>query len=417
MIKKFSLYGFLKNLRFFEPFFLLFLREKGLSFLEIGLLFSFREICVNLMEIPSGALADLYGRKSVMLISLFSYIIAFLLFGTAPSIWFLYLAMFFFAIGEAFRTGTHKAIIFDWLRHEGRESEKTKVYGYTRSWSQKGSALSVLLAAGLVFYTGNYEYVFWFSIIPYLFGLWNIATYPSWLNRKIEKQIRIKNIFAHLWKSIKFSFRKPPARQLILQSMVYTGKFKAIRDYLQIIIKAQVVLLPAVLVLEREKQTALMIGIIYFVLYLLTSVASKNSFRIVEMFKNKQISTFVIIVFTILILAFNTFGAYFELYWIPIVGFVLIYILQNLYRPILISSFDDCAQSDQKATILSIESQSVSFSVFLVAPVIGWTVDRFGFPAIFWIASLMLSTYVMMMLLFSRGSFKTKANDPDVSNS
>ncbi|MDO7976343.1 hypothetical protein [Oceanotoga teriensis] len=33
---KFCMYGFFKNLRFFEPFFMLFLKEKGLSFTEIG---------------------------------------------------------------------------------------------------------------------------------------------------------------------------------------------------------------------------------------------------------------------------------------------------------------------------------------------------------------------------------------------
>ena len=39
-IYKFSAYGFLKNLRFFDPFIILFFREMGISFLEIGILFS-----------------------------------------------------------------------------------------------------------------------------------------------------------------------------------------------------------------------------------------------------------------------------------------------------------------------------------------------------------------------------------------
>ena len=38
MFWKFRLYGFLKNLRFFDPFLILFLREMGLSFLEIGII-------------------------------------------------------------------------------------------------------------------------------------------------------------------------------------------------------------------------------------------------------------------------------------------------------------------------------------------------------------------------------------------
>ena len=64
MYYKFCLYGFLKNLRFFDPFLVLFFREMGLSFLEIGALFSIREICTNFLEIPTGVVADAYARSA-----------------------------------------------------------------------------------------------------------------------------------------------------------------------------------------------------------------------------------------------------------------------------------------------------------------------------------------------------------------
>jgi len=413
MIARFSIYGFLKNLRFFEPFFLLFLRERGLSFLEIGLLFSFREICVNIMEVPSGALADLFGRKSVMLLSLVSYIASFAIFGVAGNMAFLYLAMFFFAVGEAFRTGTHKAMIFDWLRHEGRESEKTRVYGYTRSWSQKGSALSVLLAAGLVFYSGNYEYVFWFSIIPYILGLWNMALYPSWLNRRIKEERNIASIFAHLGKAIKTSFKKPPVRQLIFRSMVFGGQFKAVKDYLQVIIKAEIAAIPVFLALGEEKRVAVLIGVVYFVLYLLTSYASKNAFRIVKLFGSKLRASFAVIVIALITMIASGLGTYHEIYIVPVFGFLILYNLQNIHRPILISSFDDCAESDQHATVLSIESQSISVGVFLLAPIVGYAVDRFGLSALFWVVSILLGLYFAYAMVFLRQQLIIKPEDPE----
>jgi hypothetical protein len=61
MLWRFCLYGFLKNQKYYEPFLVLFFLEKGLSYTLIGALLGFREICINLMEFPSGALADLYG--------------------------------------------------------------------------------------------------------------------------------------------------------------------------------------------------------------------------------------------------------------------------------------------------------------------------------------------------------------------
>jgi len=63
MIKDFSLYGFIKDQRYFEPFIILFFLFNGLSFTQIGFLAGFREMDINLTEIPSGAVADLFGRR------------------------------------------------------------------------------------------------------------------------------------------------------------------------------------------------------------------------------------------------------------------------------------------------------------------------------------------------------------------
>ena len=147
MLFRFSFYGFLKNQRYFEPFLILVFLEKGLSFFQIGLLIAFREVAVNLLEIPSGAVADVCGRRRAMILSFTAYIASFLVFGMAQHLPLLFVAMLFFAVGEAFRTGTHKAMIFTWLRLQDRADERTKVYGYTRSWSKYGSALSVVLAS------------------------------------------------------------------------------------------------------------------------------------------------------------------------------------------------------------------------------------------------------------------------------
>ncbi|MBN2312661.1 MAG: hypothetical protein JXM79_01950 [Sedimentisphaerales bacterium] len=108
---RFSLYGFLKNQRYFAPFILLAFLEKGLPFFQIGVLFGFRELCINLFEIPSGALADLHGRKKTMILSFFSYTVSFVLFALSAHYLHLFFAILFFSIGEAFRAGTHKAMV------------------------------------------------------------------------------------------------------------------------------------------------------------------------------------------------------------------------------------------------------------------------------------------------------------------
>ena len=166
MIARFSLYGFLKNLRFFEAFLILALRERGLDFLGIGGLIAVREIAGNLSQIPSGALADALGRRRCMIVSMSGYVVSYLVLGLASNNLLLMAGMVFYGTADAFRDGTHKALIYAWLRQQGREDERTKVYGYTRSWSKVGSALSSLIAAALVLGTGSFASVFLLSVIP-----------------------------------------------------------------------------------------------------------------------------------------------------------------------------------------------------------------------------------------------------------
>ena len=162
------MYGFLKNLRFFDAFFILFLVEKGVSFTQIGILYAIRELITNILELPSGIIADSFGRKSSLAASLLIYILSFALFFLFDDFWVFIIAMSLFGAGEAFRTGTHKGMIMDYLKSRGWDEYASNYYGHTRSWSQRGSALSALLAGVIVFFGGSYQVVFLYSIVPYL---------------------------------------------------------------------------------------------------------------------------------------------------------------------------------------------------------------------------------------------------------
>lgn len=130
---KFCLYGFLKNLRFFEAFFILYLVEKEMSFTQIGILYAVREITINIFEIPSGIAADTFGRKKSLVGSFLFYIVSFTAFYFSENFWVFFLAFVFYGIADAFRTGTHKGIIMDYLKLNDWENQKINYYGHTRS--------------------------------------------------------------------------------------------------------------------------------------------------------------------------------------------------------------------------------------------------------------------------------------------
>ena len=391
MLKRFSLYGFLKNQQYYDYFLLLAFRQMGLSYFLIGVLVAFREIMINIMEIPSGAIADLSGRRKSMIFSFIAYIISFAIFGLSgiaamggkiaqhTLMPLLFFAMLFFATGDAFRTGTHKAMIFAWLHLQGRAEERTRVYGYTRSWSKIGSAVSVILACFFVFTTSNFIYVFFFSIIPYILNIINFCGYSREVDGKIGGEISIREIIKHLKETMVISVKRASLRRLILESMGFEGFFKASKDYLQPILKAAALPLTAFLFsgiqLTDEQKSVVLIGPVFFVLFILSAMASRNAYRLVGKPGQEERAARLLWGMSVMVFLALLPAMYFGIYWVIIAGFVVLYVIQNLWRPVLISRFDAHSDEAKGATVLSIESQAKSFSTMVIAPVLGLAID------------------------------------------
>ena len=375
MLFRFSLYGFLKNQRYYENFLYLAFLDKGLSYFEIGILIGFREVCTNLFEIPSGAIADLYGRRRAMIFSFFAYIVSFVIFAVSGSLFPLFAAMFFYGLGDAFRSGTHKAMIFDWLRLQGRSDEKTKIYGFTRSWSQMGSAVSVLIAGALVFYSGNFVDIFWFSIIPYAMNIVNFFGYPAQLDGDRQSEFSLKAVARMLSSALKQSVQFPPLRRLVFEGMGFEGMYKASKDYLQPILKQTVIALPLLLALDESKRTALLVAGVYFLLYFLSSFASRNSHQVSNWRGGDEGAARFMWWIDLALFALLIPALWFSWYPAIIVLFVGLAILQNFWRPGLISRFNAQSTPEMSATILSIEAQSKSLATIILAPLLGLLVD------------------------------------------
>nr|HPO03206.1 MFS transporter [Treponemataceae bacterium] len=295
MITRFSLYGFLKNFDFSEPFLILFWLSLGLNFFQIGILVAFQNVLINAMEIPSGAFADLYGRKTCMMISLASYVVSFILFAVAQSFAMLFLPLVFYAMGDAFRTGTHKAMIFDWLKINGRLDERTKVYGYTRSWSNYGSAFSVLIAAAIMIVFRDYRLVFWLSVVPGLVGLWNMYCYPDELNHRNGGTVSVRDVLLHTFSGVKKAVSHPRLRTLVAQNMAFEGCFVVSKDFIQPLLKAQVLVFASYIALSEDRATSLGVGAVYFVLHMVSAFTSRRAHGFVKKAKSENRAALILL--------------------------------------------------------------------------------------------------------------------------
>jgi hypothetical protein len=263
-----------------------------------------------------------------------------------------------------------------------------------------GSAFSVICGTLFVFFSKDYASVFYFSVIPYTLCLVNIALYPSYLNRKSSDKVSLKVVYDHLKSSFKSVLGNFNLTRVMFQSLIFNGNFESTKNYLQPIIKLQIVTLPLFVAIDETRRVALLVGAVYFVIYLVASFASRNSFKLIDLFGSKERATNFALLSALVISIAGFIASVNSFYVVPIVGFVLLFVLQNLWRPIIVSEYHDLAANDEQATILSIDSQAKTVGVFFMAPVIGFFVDNYGFSAMYILSFGLLLLYIVPFMIF-----------------
>lgn len=405
---KFSMYGFLKNLRFFDAFFILFLVEKGLPYTQIGILYAVREIVINVLEVPSGFVADTYGRKTALLGSFLAYIVSFGIFYLSGSFGLFLAAFVFYGIGDAFRSGTHKAMIMDYLKINDWEDQKINYYGHTRSWSQMGSALSSLIAGVLVFYTGNYTHVFLYSIVPYLVNFGLILSYPRQLNYSSDgkgntRGLKVADTFKSFFKVIKFK----SVIRIINTTAVHSAFLKAVKDYIQVLMVNVIVLIPFMKGIDTEKKNGIFIGIIYFVIYLLTSRASAVSSRFAV---NNKRNIALLTLLAGLGLGVLSGAFYIGSIWVPaLIAFIGIYIVENIRKPILTGFIADEVPNSILASVISAQSLLKTMMTAVIAVGFGALADHFNLGIAFIAVSLLLALISVLLRIFFKNGLEAAA--------
>jgi MFS family permease len=364
-----------------------FLFQNGLSLFQIGLLWSIREFTMYIFEIPSGVIADRFGKKNELIVCFLFYIASFLLFFTGTEFAIFVVAIILYGLGEAFRSGTHKAMIMRFLDVHELKENKSQVYGLTRSYSLIGSFVSSLLAIGLALLVNDLKWLFIFSIVPYFADILLIASYPSYLNEKRDDSFSIGSFFKHTVEALVYSFKTIKLRSRLIASASYNAMFKTLKDYLQPVIVSLgvgwVAYESTALVLEEK----LMIGLMYGVIYLFSSVVTRNAYRLSHYFSSKQI---VYATWFLSALTFLALGLFDSSLAVAGIAFLLLYALLNIRKPFMVEQIGDATMSEKRASVLSIDSQITSLLIIVFAPLLGWISDQFGLDTMFIIVAVAL---------------------------
>jgi MFS family permease len=140
--KRYFLFEFFGNLAFFTPVVVLFWQSNGLTMTQIMLLQSIYSILVSLLELPTGAFADHFGKKQSLILGSFFWVVGTLWYGSSHLFWQFVIGEMLCGVGSAFISGADRSYLHQILREEGREKDFTKIESKARGFVQiaQGSA-------------------------------------------------------------------------------------------------------------------------------------------------------------------------------------------------------------------------------------------------------------------------------------
>src|SRR5205823_5397509 len=131
------------------PIWVVFLQGKGLSLTQVGLLEGVAWTITAFLEVPTGAIADRWGRKASIAVGASLYSVAmFLILAEALSPAFL-VGYALWNSSTAFVSGADSALLYDSLKADGRAAEAAKQSGRYAAINQASQGIASLLGAAI----------------------------------------------------------------------------------------------------------------------------------------------------------------------------------------------------------------------------------------------------------------------------
>lgn len=152
------LYVFTMSLDVTQGIWMLYLASKGMSLFQLGLLEGIFHLTSVAMETPTGAIADLYGRKGSRVLGRLLFALSALIMVAANGFAWFALVFVLWGLSYNLESGAGEALLYDSLREMGEEHRFMKVTGLNEFLFQS-AGVAALLAGGWIG-KFNYRYVF-----------------------------------------------------------------------------------------------------------------------------------------------------------------------------------------------------------------------------------------------------------------
>lgn len=152
-VRLFVLFRLFFNARFYYPVFTILFLDYGLTIEQFAILNAVWAATIVVAEVPSGALADLIGRKQLLLTTTILMICEMALIGFVPLaditlvFWAFLLNRILSGLAGAMASGADEALAYDTLKDEGMEDEWPRVLSITMRTNSLGSLITMSFGA------------------------------------------------------------------------------------------------------------------------------------------------------------------------------------------------------------------------------------------------------------------------------
>ncbi len=214
-IRKSYLYRFLMEFQLWWPIWVIYLqRERGLSLTQITLLDLPFFLLIVLSEVPTGAIADRFGRKWSLMLGSSLFAVAVFIFGIAESYPLILLSYGAWGLGLTFQSGADVALLFDSLKAVGREGEFQKINSRLTALRSFSVLLAILIGAPIAEAT-SYSFAI---ILSALIALVAVPVALSMHEAKRQVRDASERYLQTLASGIRDVWRHAPLRYIVLFS-------------------------------------------------------------------------------------------------------------------------------------------------------------------------------------------------------
>ena len=375
-IIKFYLFKFISAMFFHGPIFVIYLRGY-ISLTQVMILEVFAGFTTVVLEIPSGAFADMVGRKQAMFVGSASFSLAYLIYLKAPSILPLFPFILFIvarcltATSITFLSGADSAFLYDSLKEIGLEKDFSKIMGNAQALYQLGIASAALVGGLLTKVDISTPYVA--NVCIFIVASLVILTFKE---PRHYETLRLNQYWKHQIESVRFVLTHPRVRWItFFYGMVHTFTFIGLILFIQPYMALVDVPLP-------------FFGFVYCVAVLFSAVIAKYCYRIDEKLGERK-SLYMMPAF--LFLAFLSMSRITQIYGVVFILFI--YFVVAYLIPIMDHHTHVHVKSVNRATVLSVRNLSAGIASAILSPFLGYIADTYSLTT-----SLLFSAEIIFVL-------------------